>query len=122
MTELKQVCVHFMGGNCKYGNTCTKVHVSPTSEILQEIEKKGPVICNFYPNCKFTSVDCKKLHIDFENSFEKELTELRKLYLRIVNFETTDQSKLAQIERIKFMIKSDIDMVKDTWTCLSECY
>lgn len=121
MSELKQVCIHFMSGNCKYGNTCTKVHISPTTDILQEIEKKGPAICNFYPNCKFTSADCKKLHVDSETPHEKELTELRKLYLKIVTFETTDSYKLSQIERIKYMIKSDLDLVKDTWTCLSEC-
>lgn len=120
MAEMKQVCIHFMSGNCKYGNTCTKVHVSPNSELLQEIEKKGPAICNFYPNCKFTSVDCKKLHVDSETQYEKEMTELRKLYLKIVNYETTDPLHLAQIERVKFMIKHDIDMIKDTWSCLSE--
>lgn len=120
MSELRQICIHFMSGNCKYGNTCTKVHVIPNTDILQEIEKKGPTICNFYPNCKFTNADCKKLHIDSETPSEKEVAELRRLYLKIVNLETTDSYKLSQIERIKYMIKCDLDMIKDTWTCLSE--
>lgn len=120
MSELKQVCLHFMSGNCKYGNICTKVHVSPTTDILQEIEKKGPSICNFYPNCKFTSMDCKKLHIDSENQYEKELSEFKKNYLKIVNFETTDLFKLGQIERIKCIFKSDFDIIKDTCECLLE--
>lgn len=114
MSDLKQVCVHFMSGNCKYGNTCTKVHVCPTTDILQEIDKKGPSICNFYPNCKFNSNDCKKLHIDSENQYEKELTELRKLYLKLINYETTDFNKINQIERVKFMIKHDLELIKDT--------
>lgn len=121
MSELKQVCIHFMSGNCRYGSTCTKVHISPSVDILQEIEKKGTAICTFYPDCKFTSIDCKKLHIDSETRYEKELIELKKYYLNIVTFETTDPNKLNQIERIKFMIKGDLDIVKDTWTCLSEC-
>lgn len=119
MTDLKQVCVHFMSGNCKYTNHCTKIHISPTTEILQEIERKGPVICNFYPNCKFTSNDCKKLHIDTENQYEKEMTELRKLYLNVVNKDTNNTIKQDQIERVKFMIKNDIDMIRDTWKCIN---
>lgn len=120
MSDLKQVCIHFMSGNCKYGNSCTKVHVNPTSDILQEIEKKGYTICNFYPNCKFTSSDCKKLHVDSEGQFEKEMTELRKLYLNLVNYDTFDPIKLGQIERVKFMIKSDMEMIRDTLLCISE--
>lgn len=124
MSDLKQVCIHFMSGTCKYGPTCTKVHVTPTSDILQEIEKKGPSICNYYPNCKFTRADCKKLHIDqdsqFETQSEKEFNEFRRNYFNIINLETSNQVKLNQIERIKFMVKTDMDMVKDTWLCLSE--
>lgn len=120
MSELKQVCIHFMSGNCKYGHTCTKLHINPTSEILQEIEKKGPIICNYYPNCKFTNLDCKKLHIDIENQYEKEIIELKKLYLKIVNYDSNDPLKQSQKERIKYLIKSDIDMLRDTWICISE--
>lgn len=120
MTDIRQICVHFLSGNCKYGNTCNKIHTTPTTDLLQEIEKKGPIICNFYPNCKFTSNECKKIHIDIENIYEKELLELRKLYLNIVNYETNDSRKLSQIDRVKFIIKNDIEMLKDTWYCFTE--
>ncbi len=120
MTELKQVCIHFLSGNCKYGNKCTRIHITPTTSILEEIEKKGPIICNFYPNCKFTNEDCKKIHIDTETYYEKELSDLRKLYLKIVNFDTNDIYKLQQIDKIKFMIKNDLDIIKLTWDCISE--
>lgn len=120
MAELKQVCIHFMSGNCKYGNTCTKVHVSPTTDILQEIEKKGPSICNFYPNCKFSNNDCKKLHVNVETPQEKEFNELKNFYFKIINFETGDPRIKGQIERIKFMIGSDLNIIKDTWECISE--
>lgn len=120
MSEIKQICVHYMSGNCKYGTTCTKLHVFPTTELLQEIEKKGSIICNFYPNCKFSNTECKKIHIDIENQYDKELLELRRLYLNLVNYETKDSIKLNQIERVKFMIKHDIEMMKDTWNCLTE--
>lgn len=121
MSELKQVCIYFLSGNCKYGNNCTKVHITPTTNILNEIEKKGPTICNYYPNCKFSSIDCKKLHVDSESQHEKEITSLGKYYFKIIKYETTDQYKLGQIERIKYMIKNDLDILKDTWECLSEC-
>ena len=115
MAELKQICVHYLSGNCKYGATCTKVHICPSAETLQEIERKGPIICNFYPNCKFTQSECKKLHIDAENQYEKEMTELRRTYLTLINYDTkSDQRKIDQIDRVKFMIKSDLDLIKDT--------
>lgn len=120
MVEMKQVCVHFLSGNCKYGNACTRIHVSPTSDILKEIEKKGPVICNFYPKCKFNSNDCRKLHIDTENQYEKDFNEFKKFYLNIINYETSNQFKLNQIERIKSLVKNDLDIIKDTWSCISE--
>lgn len=120
MSDLKQICTHFMSGNCKYGHTCTKIHVSPNTELLQEIEKKGPILCNFYPNCKFNSTDCKKLHVDYENEWEKEMIELRRIYLKIVNYNTNDSYKNNQIERAKFMVKHDLEMLKTTLACLTE--
>jgi len=121
MTELRQVCSHFMSGNCKYGHSCTKIHITPTTEILQYIEEKGYSICNFYPHCKFTSNECKKLHIDSDYLHDKDINEFKKIYLKIINFETTNSHKLVQVERIKSMIKSDIELMKDTLICLSEC-
>jgi len=118
--DLKQICIHFMSGNCKYGPTCTKIHVTPTTELLNEIDKKGPTICNFYPNCKFTNSECKKIHIDIENQCEKEINDFRKLYLKLIYYDTNDEIKLDQIERIKFMVKSDFEIIKDTFQCISE--
>ena len=118
MAELKQICVHYLSGNCKYGASCTKIHITPNTEVLQEIERKGPVVCNFYPNCKFTQSECKKLHIDIENQYEKEMTEMRRLYLKLVNYDTSDNFKNDQIERIKFMIKTDLELIKDTLSCI----
>lgn len=120
MGDTKQVCTHFMSGNCKYGSTCTKVHVSPTTELLHDIERKGSTICNFYPNCKFSNVDCKKLHIDIDNQYVKEIDEFKKLYIKITSFETNDQTKLNQIERIKFMIKNDLDIIRTTWEYITD--
>jgi len=82
MTELRQVCSHFMSGNCKYGHSCTKIHITPTTEILQYIEEKGYSICNFYPHCKFTSNECKKLHIDSDYLHDKDINEFKKILLR----------------------------------------
>lgn len=120
MTEVRQVCSHYLSGNCKYGVSCTKVHISPSIELLADIEKKGLVICNYYPNCKFDSESCKKLHIDCENQYEKDMSEFRKLYLNIMNVESDDSIKLEQIRQIKFMIDHDIFILRDTWKSLSE--
>lgn len=120
MTEMKQICIHFLSGNCKYGPSCTKIHLTPSSDLLQEIEKKGPVVCNYYPNCKFTSSECKKLHIDVESQYEKDMSELRRLYIKIVNYETQEPYKLDQINRVKYMIKSDLELIKDTLTILQQ--
>jgi len=117
MSELKQICIHFLSGNCKYGNTCTKIHTSPSTELIQEIEKKGPIICNYYPNCKFTSSECKKIHINLENKYEKEMSEFKKLYLNIVQYDTIDELKIRQIDNIKFMIKHDLELLRNTWSC-----
>jgi UDP-N-acetyl-D-mannosaminuronate dehydrogenase len=117
MTEIRQVCSHYMSGNCKYGSTCNKIHMSPTIELLQAIEKKGTSVCNYHPNCKFTADECKKLHIDYENANEKDLNELKRLYLGIVNM-NVDYIDQPQIERVKNMIKYDIEFLKDTYECL----
>jgi hypothetical protein len=122
MTETRQVCSHFMSGNCKYGQSCTKIHISPTVELLQEIEKKGPIVCNYHPNCKFTSKECKKIHVDYENTNEKDITELRRLYMNIISMEQSNGSSRVQgqIDRVKAMIKYDIDFLRDTYECLSQ--
>lgn len=108
-----------MSGNCKYGQSCTKLHISPTVELLQEIEKKGPMVCNYHPNCKFTSKECKKIHVDYENANEKDITELRRLYMSIISMEPTS-SNSGQIDRVRSIIKYDIDFLRDTYECLSQ--
>lgn len=120
MSESKQICSHFMSGNCKYGLTCTKIHISPTVELLQEIEKKGTTVCNYHPNCKFSSKECKKIHVNYENNNEKDIIELRKLYLSIISIDTNNEGAKKQIERVKAMVKYDIDFLKDTLECLSQ--
>jgi hypothetical protein len=115
MTESKQLCIHHINGNCKYGLKCNKIHINPNLELLQEIEKKGPILCNFYPNCKFDDNECKKLHIDIDMYYLKEVLELKEIYAKIISFKTDDQVKLQQIERIKYMIKNDLSIIKDTW-------
>ena len=120
MSETKQICSHYMSGNCKYGTTCTKIHVSPTVELLQEIEKKGPIICNYHPSCKFTSKECKKIHLDYENANEKDITELRRLYMNIISMDSANSNAHSQVERVKAMIKYDVDFLRDTYECLSQ--
>jgi hypothetical protein len=113
--SVKQLCIHYINGNCKYGLKCNKLHINPNLELLQEIEKKGPILCNFYPNCKFDDIDCKKLHIDIDNYYLKEILELKDIYSKIIFFKTEDPKQLHQIERIKYMIKGDLNILKDTW-------
>lgn len=117
MTEVKHVCVHFLSGNCKYGERCTKAHVNSSVELLNEIEKKGTAICNYHPTCIFTQEDCKRLHVEIRNN--NEINEFRTYYNKVLDIQTTDPYKLSQIERIKMLVKMDLEFIKDTYECLS---
>jgi hypothetical protein len=118
MTEVKHVCVHFLSGNCKYGDRCTKAHTSSTPDLLLEIERKGTAICNYHPTCIFSSEDCKRLHVTSKNTINNEINEMKTYYNKLMEIQTTDQNKLYQIERIRSMIKLDLEFIKQTYDCL----
>lgn len=116
MTDFKQICIHHINGNCKYGDKCTKVHTTSSPELLVEIEKKGPSLCAYYPNCKFNNNECKKIHIIDKNI--EDINELTNYYNKIMLISTKDINKLRQIDRIKKLIKLDLDSLKDTYEVL----
>lgn len=116
MTEVKHICVHFLSGTCKYGERCTKLHVNSSPELLSEIERKGTALCNYHPTCIFSQEDCKRLHVT--SKLNSEINEFKMYYNKILDIQTTDPYKLGQIERIKTLIKMDLDFMKDTYECL----
>jgi hypothetical protein len=117
MTDTKQVCLHYLGGTCKYGEKCIKAHIHSSPEILIEMEKKGTIICNFYPNCVYTSSECKRLHVNARNG--GDINDLCMYFFKIVEFNTNNKDKLDQINRIRKLIKHDLDFLKDTYNCLN---
>lgn len=118
MTEIKQICVHHLNGNCKYENKCSKMHIQAYPELLSEIEKKGNAICMYHPNCKFTSEECKRIHVT--ERLDADMNELNKYYYKLLELKITDPEKIQQINRIKNMIKHDLFFIKDTYNVLTE--
>jgi UDP-N-acetyl-D-mannosaminuronate dehydrogenase len=131
--EVKHVCTYFLHGSCKYKNKCNKIHLSPTTELLEDIEKKGTAICNFYPNCKFTKDECRRLHVDVNENTENVengttvqdtndniINKIKELYITILKYENnSDEAKVAQVNRIKYLMANDLDLLKNTVQCLS---
>jgi hypothetical protein len=119
MTEIKQICIHYLNDNCKYGNKCNKVHTISTPELLDSIDKKGLIVCTYYPNCKFTSKECKKIHIPtFHNTEISDITDFNSYYYKIIEYKTDDLAKLALINNVKKLIKLDTEMLKDSYDTL----
>jgi hypothetical protein len=118
MAEIKQICVHHLHGNCKYENKCSKMHIEPYPELFLEIEKKGNAVCMYYPNCKFNSDECKRIHI-MERS-DNNMNELSKYYYKLLELKLTDPEQIQQINRIKYMIQHDLMFIKDTYDVLTQ--
>lgn len=118
MSDIKQICMHFITGNCKYGDKCTKAHVNSSPELLLDIEKKGTAVCIYHPSCKFTSEECKRLHIIDKNF--NDINELRNYYQKIMEINTTNSEKITQINRIKKMIQYDLIFLKDSYEVLKK--
>ena len=118
MTEVKQICVHYLNNSCRYGEFCTKAHVKSTPELLYDIEKKGTALCTYHPNCVFSSKDCKRIHVTVRNS--SDINDLISYYFKIMDLETVDKDKMDQIERVRKLIKHDLEFIKDTYECLTE--
>lgn len=116
MSDIKQICMHFLNGNCKYGDRCTKIHINSSPELLLDIDKKGTAICTYFPNCKFSSDDCKRIHVVAKNN--GDINEFKNYYCKILEINTTDPGKLCQIDRVKRLVKHDLDFLKETYDCI----
>jgi hypothetical protein len=122
MSETKQICIHHLDGKCRYGNSCTKVHVPDSPELREKIKiKNGAGICIFHPNCRFEESECRKLHIDIPDgsndrpsvfSFNTRGPDSRP---DIRSDSRSDQRNDTRQERVSFPMESkeDQDLFQD---------
>lgn len=112
-SESTLICIHHVRGKCRDGEKCTKKHVAPTQRLLDDIDKKGPYICSFHPNCKFDSYNCKKIHIDEINT--EDIDNFRNIYVKFLGINSSNKEYQDQVARFNNSLRFELKLINNAY-------